>query len=118
MLDNLITRDSLENLAGTTAFWRGEQYFSVGAVGRLRAAKQSISAKVEGTKTYAVQLWDDDGALGYECTCPHAVEGYFCKHCVALGLAWLAEQSSERDSGAASAKKKRTRPWLDIRSYL
>jgi uncharacterized Zn finger protein len=118
MLDNLITRDTLEDLAGTTAFRRGEQYFSVGAVGRLRAAKQSISAKVEGSETYSVKLWDDDGALGYECTCPHAVEGYFCKHCVALGLAWLAEHSAGRDSGGVPDKQKRPDPWSDIRNYL
>lgn len=37
MEDGLITLAVLEDLAGTTAFRRGEEYFSIGAVGRLRA---------------------------------------------------------------------------------
>ncbi|TSA49185.1 MAG: hypothetical protein D4R48_03880, partial [Nitrosomonadales bacterium] len=66
MLDTLITRASLKDLAGTTAFRRGEEYFSVGAVGRLRATNDKISAKVEGTETYQVELRDDEGELAYD----------------------------------------------------
>lgn len=118
MLDDLITRASLEDLAGSTAFRRGEEYFSVGAVERLRATDDKISARVEGTETYQVELRDDDGDLAYDCTCPRAAEGYFCKHCVAVGLVWLAENSSVPKSGAASGKKKRRDPWRDIKEYL
>ncbi|WP_146108833.1 SWIM zinc finger family protein [Chromatium okenii] len=25
----------------------------------------------------------------FDCTCPHADDGNFCKHCVAVGLTWL-----------------------------
>lgn len=112
MVDKLITEKTLENLAGTSAFQRGEAYFSVGAVGPLRDTGKKISARVEGTETYRVELWDDDGSLGYDCTCPRASEGYFCKHCVALGLAWLSEQREAPD------KKQRRDPWRDIRDYL
>lgn len=114
MLDDLITRASLEDLAGSTAFRRGEEYFSVGAVERLRATDDKITARVEGTETYQVELRDDDGDLAYDCTCPRAAEGYFCKHCVAVGLVWLAENSSVPKSG----KKKRRDPWRDIKAYL
>ncbi len=118
MLDELISRASLENLAGTTAFQRGEEYFSAGAVGRLRAADDKISARVVGTETYQVQLRDDDGGLAYDCTCPRAADGYFCKHCVAVGLTWLAGNSTTPKSGAASGKKKRRDPWRDMKAYL
>lgn len=118
MLDDLITRTVLEDLAGTTAFRRGEEYFSVGAVSRLRATDGKIIAKVEGTETYQVELRDDDSDLAYDCTCPRAADGYFCKHCVAVGLAWLAENSAAPKSGAASGKKKRLDPWRDIKEYL
>lgn len=118
MLDELISRATLEDLAGTTAFHRGEEYFSVGAVGRRRAAENKISARVEGTETYRVELRDDDGDLAYDCTCPRAADGYFCKHCVAVGLAWLAENSTVPKSGGASGKKKRCDPWRDIKEYL
>lgn len=118
MLDDLISRATLEDLAGTTAFRRGEEYFSVGAVGRLRATGNKITARVEGTEAYQVELRDDDGDLTYGCTCPRAADGYFCKHCVAVGLAWLAENSAVPKSGSASGQKKRRDPWRDIKEYL
>lgn len=61
MLDDLISRATLEDLAGSTAFQRGEEYFSVGAVERMRVSDDKITARVEGTETYQVELWDDDG---------------------------------------------------------
>ena len=118
MLDELITRSTLENLAGTAAFRRGEEYFSVGAVGRLRATDDKLTAQVEGTETYQVGLRDDDGDLAHDCTCPHAADGNFCKHCVAVGLKWLAENSFAAKPSAASGRKKRRDPWRDIKQYL
>jgi len=114
----LITHAVLESLAGTTAFQRGKEYFSAGVVERLRVSGDKITARVEGTETYQVELRDDDGDLAYDCTCPRAADGYFCKHCVAVGLAWLAENSAAPKVGAASGKKKRSDPWRDIREYL
>lgn len=116
MLDKLITRDSLENLAGATAFQRGEDYFSAGAVRQLRDTGEKIGARIEGTETYQVALWNDGGDLGNDCTCPRAADGYFCKHCVGLGLAWLSTQQESGD--AASGKDQRRDPWRDIRDYL
>ena len=118
MEEGLITRAVLEELAGTTAFQRGEEYFSAGAVERLRVSGDKITARVEGTETYQVELRDEGGELAYDCTCPRAADGYFCKHCVAVGLAWLAENSAAPKSGAASGKKKRRDPWRDIKEYL
>ncbi len=112
----LITLAVLEDLAGTTAFRRGEEYFSVGAVGRLRATDDKVTARIEGTETYQVELRDDDGDLAYDCTCPRAADGYFCKHCVAVGLAWLAEQAAETKSKGGKAKRRD--PWRDIKDHL
>ena len=119
MLDKLITRPILKDLAGATVFRRGDEYFSAGAVERLRATDDMVAARVEGTETYQVELRDeDDGELAYDCTCPHAADGYFCKHCVAVGLAWLTEHAGEGAPTAKSRKKKRQDPWRDIRAYL
>ena len=121
MLDDLITRKALQELAGTITFRRGEAYFANEAVSRLRVGEEKVSARVEGSDTYHVELWDDDGNLEYECSCPQGDEGNFCKHCVAVGLTWLAGKKVERKSGGASGKKKLTKkrdPWLDIRNYL
>lgn len=116
MLDELITRAALEDYAGSKVFQRGEAYFSGGAVSRLRATDGKIAAKVAGTETYRVELRDDGGELAYDCTCPHAADGYFCKHCVAVGLAWLSERTPARKSGSGS--KQRRDPWRDIEAYL
>ncbi|WP_411728273.1 SWIM zinc finger family protein [Methyloglobulus sp.] len=118
MLEKLMTRSTLKNLAGAAAFQCGEEYFASGFVERLHTAGQKVSARVIGTETYRVELWDKDDKLGYDCTCPRAADGYFCKHCVAVGLAWLAELQVEGVAGQSKAKKKRRDPWQDIRDYL
>jgi uncharacterized Zn finger protein len=118
MLDKLITRGIFKKLAGATAFQRGEDYFSAGVVERLRVAGEKISACVEGSETYQVKLWNDNDELGYDCTCPRAADGFFCKHCVAVGLAWLSEQPAEGGAEQAKAKKKRNDPWQTIQDYL
>ena len=117
MFNELISRASLEDIAGKTAFQRGEAYFVDGAVDRLRATDDKITARVEGSETYQVELSLEDDDLAYDCTCPRAADGYFCKHCVAVGLAWLAENSASPQSAAASGKKKPD-PWRDITDYL
>ena len=104
MLDNLISRASLESLAGPAAFRRGEEYLAVGAVGRLRITGDKVAAKVEGSTTYRVELRDDDGVLAFDCSCPRAADGYFCKHAVALGLAWLEQAADAREAGSASGR--------------
>ncbi len=118
MLDKLITHSKLKKLAGATAFQRGEDYFSAGVVERLRVAGEKISACVEGSETYRVELWNDNDELGYDCTCPRAADGFFCKHCVAVGLAWLSEQQAENVHETSKAKKKRNDPWQTIQDYL
>jgi uncharacterized Zn finger protein len=116
MFNNLISRSILGDLAGNTALRLGEHYFAAGAVGALSASQEDISARVKGTRTYRVELRIDDGALTGICNCPRADDGYFCKHCVALGLAWLAEQAAQPQPGPA--KGKRRDPFADIRQYL
>ncbi|MFY9259394.1 MAG: DUF6880 family protein [Gallionella sp.] len=91
MLSQLISRSNLKKQAAANSFARGEEYFASGAVGRLSVMEGKVSAKVSGSASYQVALWDKGGKLEYDCTCPHAEDGYFCKHCVAVGLAYLAQ---------------------------
>ena len=106
MLDDLITRKALQDLAGTITFQRGEEYFANEAVSRVRVVEEKVSARVEGSDTYQVELWDDDGDLDYECSCPQGDEGNFCKHCVAVGLAWLAGKKVEGNPEAHRARRR------------
>jgi uncharacterized Zn finger protein len=55
----------------------------------LTSDNGSIEAHVLGTRRYDVKLWVERGRLEYSCTCPVGIDGAFCKHCVAVGLAWL-----------------------------
>ena len=78
MLNKLISRSSLKDLAGSTAFVRGEEYLSAGAVSGLRAMSDKVVARVEGSEIYQVVLREVGGDLAYDCTCPRAADGYFC----------------------------------------
>lgn len=89
-LAQIITREALRELAGARSFERGEDYFESGCVGRLAEYEGRITASVQGTERYTVKLWGENGRLVFDCTCPVGDEGSFCKHCVAVGLAWLA----------------------------
>lgn len=118
MLTDVITRAALKEHAGAAAFERGEEYFAAGAVRRLRVTEDKISADVEGTETYKVTLREKNDALASRCSCPRAADGYFCKHCVAVGLAWLSEHAGENRSKAKSGRKAQRDPWHTIRQYL
>jgi uncharacterized Zn finger protein len=58
-----------------------------------------LAATVEGTEDYRVKLMMGSSGLSFSCECPYADEGNFCKHCVAVGLAWLALREAQHGSG-------------------
>ena len=96
-----VTLKLLRRMAGEPFFGRGEAYLAGGAVRSLRKDGNGVKAAVQGTRSYRVRLWFEDGELGHDCTCPMGWEGYFCKHCVAVGLAWHAEGENCQDGSAA-----------------
>ena len=110
-LAELVTESALEELAGDRYFERGLTYFRHGAVSRLRAGGKEISARVRGTRSYAVRLWLDGQELSWDCTYPLGREGEFCKHLVATGLAWLA--GGEDRAGEAPTEFQTIRAFLD-----
>lgn len=95
----LISRSSLKKLAGDKYFERGLRYFEGGAVVHLRFGADGISARVQGTEPcpYAVRFWLENQELQWGCACPLGVEGAFCKHLVATGLAWLSGDAIDDD---------------------
>lgn len=110
-LANLVTESALEELAGDRYFERGIAYFRHGAVSRLRAGAKEISARVRGSRPYAVQLRVNGRELDWDCTCPLGRDGEFCKHLVATGLAWLAGENV--DAGEAPSELQTIRAFLD-----
>lgn len=118
-LKQLLSSAILRDLAGAASFRRGEEYAADGHVTGLAVDGDRISARVLGTDEYRVGVWVASGALEYDCTCPVGRDGDFCKHCVAVGLVWLAEESPD---GAGSRRRKPGAPRVvsmeEIRSFL
>ncbi|MGW5876078.1 SWIM zinc finger family protein [Nocardiopsis terrae] len=81
------TREDLIQLAGAKSYHRG-----VGYVSRVRGvtvAGNTVRGIVSGTDLYRVELTPRRRGLEWDCDCPWAEDGNFCKHCVALGLVHL-----------------------------
>lgn len=95
---SILHRDALRKLADTRSYARGRAYFEQGKVRSFTRRKSQLTGVVVGEAAYAVRVWVKDEALAYSCSCPQGEEGNFCKHCVALSFAWLAE--AERRAGA------------------
>lgn len=84
----LITEAALRAAAGERSFERGVSYLD--AVAGLETVGNKVIATVRGTRDYLVVLTLGEAATGAglrgECGCPYGQEGFFCKHCVAVGL--------------------------------
>lgn len=111
-LMEILDRDVLEQLAGERSFDRGEEYQLSGRVKSLTADDGMVVAKVTGSETYRVQIWEEDGEIEYSCTCPVNDSGAFCKHCVAVGLELLARGTEFLETKQAAVTMD------DVRSYL
>ncbi len=116
-IGTLLDRDALRRMAGARSFERGEDYFDGGQVGALVEHEGTIAAKVQGTRPYRVKLWVKRGEIDYSCTCPVGAEGAFCKHCVAVGLAWLDRRESTKATGKKPAGPAVT-TMDDVRAHL
>ncbi len=115
-LATLLDRRTLRRMAGERFFARGEAYHAYGLVGSLVEDGSAITAKVRGTHLYRVMLGAAGGDLEYGCTCPVGEDGEFCKHCVAVGLAWL-----DKGRAGKTPPRKDARPVVtmeDVRIYL
>jgi len=115
-LATILTTQSLRKAAGVRFFERGQDYFEQEQVVRLNERKQVVQATVHGTQPYEVKLWAHNSELAYSCTCPVGMDDECCKHCVAVGLAWLEKNSAK--SMRPSRAKNREVTMNDVRAYL
>lgn len=109
----LLSDAALRQLSGPAVFARGQTYAASGAIETLEDAEPApgeqvaLAAVVQGTHAYQVRVWiDDEDDLDGECDCPHAQDGNFCKHQVALCLAWRAALGGEASAPHAQAARK------------
>lgn len=125
----LLSPAALLALAGERSFQRGATYFREKRVGSLVEVDGGVSAKVEGTSVYHVRLWPAGATLGHDCNCPVGLDLRFCKHCVAVALAWtgadpsplepvLVRRPVEQTAPAAAVVRRRPDPEDEVPAYL
>lgn len=103
--------------AGARTFSRGEEYFESERVQNLSTADLRATATVQGTEPYAVCLRLANGALQHSCTCPVGEDGDFCKHCVAVALAWAHSALPEHAQAEPRVTPADVRAWLAARPH-
>jgi uncharacterized Zn finger protein len=114
---NILTAERIKQLADSGSYQRGEAYFRQGHVYSVVEQGDAIVAEVAGSETYEVEFRVEDNELGYQCDCPVGVDGWFCKHCVAVGLTWLANPSTvQKQKGKKKSSSVTT--LQDVQRYL
>lgn len=103
----------LRRLAGKGGFQRGLRCLADGHVTKLAVEGGRVTATVEGSDVYRVELGGTGKELAYKCSCASSDDGSFCKHAVATGLAAIA--------GSANPAPKPPPPAItddDVRTHL
>ena len=96
----MLSDEELKRLAGGAAFSRGRGYYADGRVRLLRSGKTQCEAEAMGNETYRLWLKHEGKEWRWDCSCPAAADGDFCKHLVAAALLWrdgAAEPGEEPD---------------------
>jgi len=122
-LAEILTLVEVQAQTDTGTFARGMAYFHEGVVSRLEEREGAIRASVRGTHRYRVELTvAGDGELAYACNCPVGDQGIFCKHAVAVALAWLENTGEEvfhaEETTREKPRKKRKTYEEVIREYV
>lgn len=108
-IDEVVTDNNLNSMAGNRSYMRGLEYFLNGAVKNFYCDGEQLTADVCGTQVYRARITNDNGRLNGECSCPVGRDGDFCKHLVALGLTYLYKQEEE-----LGKKNKSTFSWKEF----
>ncbi|HEU5387844.1 MAG TPA: SWIM zinc finger family protein [Streptosporangiaceae bacterium] len=106
------TKADLELAAGARSYERGLGYLH--AVADLEITHTGVTATVYGGSEYQVRLASGGGGISGACTCPYGQDGFFCKHCVAVGLSVLAIGDGLPEQIEASrVRREALESWLD-----
>lgn len=94
-----------KKLFSTTILNRGKDYYRNQYVVDYKASDRTIEATVLGSRMYDVRITDPgDFNMGMECSCPHARDGYNCKHMAAVLFLWEERKEAE-ESGTSDHTK-------------
>lgn len=101
---------SLLEVAGDKVYARGIGVFDGGAVEVLEFShalpEPFVRAQVQGSELYETGMRLGAQGLLSHCSCPHAADGFFCKHQVALGLSWRLLLGGRVRAADPAAQKK------------
>ena len=90
---------------------RAKNISATARVEQVQFGADRVAAKVTGQRVYRVKIWRRRGEIHFSCSCPAGREHTFCKHCVAVGLTWLASAERARtDTEAAPALSRQKIP--------
>ncbi len=105
----MLTNDELRELAGAAAFTRGTAYHRDGRIALSRHDSDALEGIAEGSDTYALWLKHEGTQWRWDCDCPAADGGAFCKHLVAAVLTARDDASDQddasRDANAAPPRR-------------
>lgn len=85
-MKRLPDNDWLLDAAGPGAVERGVGYYRKGRVSLTENTDVALWAEARGSETYALELAEDGAGWRWQCACPAADGGGFCKHLVAAVL--------------------------------
>jgi len=83
-----LSEATFKQLAGDQAFARGLKLYNQGRVGELMITSSEITATVTGKTDYLITLHHTAKQFEGSCECPASDRFDFCKHCVAVSLAY------------------------------
>ncbi len=89
-----LTRDLLEDIVGPAVYARGQDVLAQGRVTSFEATAEGLVGGVSKPPRGIYRVWmtpDAEGFLG-GCECPFFYREAYCKHMVALALAWLRQE--------------------------
>lgn len=107
-MNAMINRQKIKELAGPTTYARGLEYFQDGMVEKISFNNGILSGEVQGSRShpYKVQIYFYKKRIHPQCSCPYDW-GEYCKHAVALFLAWQKRQADPRQQNAVSFLRER-----------
>ncbi|CAH8719251.1 DEAD/DEAH box helicase [Paenibacillus thiaminolyticus] len=110
------TLTDVKSFCGSTSYKRGEDYYRLGKVSRLKKSADgcSYTARVKGSSSYSVEveIWPD-GEISTYCDCP-AFYSYDndCKHIAAVLIA-IHDQESGREALDVAGSRSTGPAWLN-----
>jgi len=99
-----LSESVIKTLAGEAAYQRGLAYYNEGRVKQLDINATHISAEVEGENRYHVTLNHTAKIFDGSCDCPASDNFDFCKHCVAVSLAYYYQTQTNLEMSDAGSE--------------